>query len=161
MRTLKFFSLALSLLTVLGAGCGGPERPNMAPVSGVVSFQGQPLAGAQVSFHNDKSPRVASGVTDAQGKFTLTTFDPGDGAIIGEHRVSIAKLQGASELSSASAADPTAAYGSGMAAAASGKMSTLQKNELPAKFANPTSSGLTVTVTKEGPNEFPFDIKAE
>ena len=161
MRTLKFFSLALSLLTVLWAGCGGPERPNMAPVSGVVSFQGQPLVGAQVSFHNDKSPRVASGVTDAQGKFTLTTFDPGDGAIIGEHRVSIAKLQGASELSSASAADPTAAYGSGMAAAASGKMSTLQKNELPAKFANPTSSGLTVTVSKEGPNEFPFDIKAE
>jgi hypothetical protein len=48
-----------------------------------------------------------------------------------------------------------------MAAAASGKMETLQKNELPAKFANPTTSGLTVTVSEDGPNEFPFDIKAE
>jgi hypothetical protein len=133
----------------------------MVPASGVVSYQGQPLVGAQVSFLNDKSPRVASGVTDAQGKFTLETFDPGDGALVGEHRVSVAKVKGAAELSSASAADPSAAYGAGMAAAASGKMATLQKNELPVKFANPASSGLTATVSKEGPNEFKFDLKAE
>ncbi len=161
MRSLKFFSMALSLLTVLGAGCGGPDRPDLAPVSGVVSYQGKPLAGAQVSFHNAKSPRVASGVTDAQGEFTLTTFDEGDGALVGEHRVSVAKVTGSAELSTASASDPTAAYGTGMAAAASGNMATLQKNELPTKFASPESSGLTATVTKGGANAFTFELKAE
>lgn len=161
MRFLQSFSIALSLLTLLSLGCGGSAHPDMVPVSGTVSYQGQPLAGAQVVFHNDKAPRAASGQTDAQGNFTLTTFEPGDGAIVGEYRVSVAKIQGAAELSSASAADPSAAYSQGMMAAASGDMSSLQKHELPTKFANPQTSGLTATVSKDGPNKFPFELTAE
>jgi hypothetical protein len=161
MRFLKAFSVALSLLALLSAGCGGSAHPDVVPVSGTVTFQGQPLAGAQVVFHNDKSPRAASGETDAQGKFKLTSFEPGDGATIGEYRVSVSKIQGSAELSSASAQDPSAAYSQGMNAAASGDMSSLQKHELPTMYANPETSGLTATVTADGGNEFTFDLTAE
>jgi hypothetical protein len=161
MRFLKFSSMALSLLTLLSAGCGSSAHPDVVPVSGTVSYQGQPLAGAQVVFHNDKSPRAAAGETDAQGNFKLTTFEPGDGAIIGEYRVSVAKIQSDAELSSASAADPSAAYSQGMNAAASGDMSSVQKHELPTKYANPETSGLTATVSKEGPNQLSFQLTDE
>lgn len=140
------------------AGCGGPARPAMAPASGTVMFQGKPLEGADVVFMNEASPRNASGKTDAQGKFRLTTYDSFDGAILGEYRVTVAKTQ-VNEAMTGNVDDPSAGYGAAMNAAASGQVET--KNELPAKFANVETSGLTAKVTKEGPNEFTFDLKTE
>ena len=151
--------LTLAALCLAIVGCGGPERPEMVPVSGVVKHGGKPVAGAEVSFHNDESPRAAQGVTDAEGKFQLTTFDDGDGAVVGLHKVAVAKVQTDAAISSADAEDPSAAYAAGMDAAASGKMDTIQKSELPAKYGNPDTSGVTRTVTKEGPNEFEITLE--
>jgi len=38
-------------------------------------------------------------------------------------------------------------------------MEAIQKSELPTNFADPETSGLKFTVTKDGPNE--FEIKLE
>lgn len=72
-------------------GCGGPE---MAPVEGKVSFNGKPVKEAQVTFApvptsaEDKEPgKAATGFTDENGRYALSTFQPLDGAIVGKHRV--------------------------------------------------------------------------
>ena len=151
-------ALLLVSVSLVLAGCGGPARPAMAPASGTVLFQGKPLEGAEVVFLSDASPRNASGKTDAQGKFRLTTYENFDGAVLGEYKVTVAKTQ-INEAMIGNVDDPSASYGAAMAAAAAGKIEN--KNELPAKYATAESSGLTAKVTKEGPNDFTFDLKAE
>jgi len=149
----KMMALVFAGLPFLLAGCGGEERPDLVPVSGVVTYQGKPVVGAEVVFHNDDAPRAASGVTDAQGKFRLTSYEDFDGAVPGECIVTVAKVETDAAINDANAEDPSAAYGEGMMAAASGDMSEIAKNELPEKYADPSTSGLTVTIKKEGPND--------
>ena len=124
-KNLSSLLLVIGSLTVMG--CGGDGLPKRVPVSGTVTHQGKPVIGATVSFHGQGAPRVASGVTDDSGKFTLTTYNPNDGAIPGSHTVTVVKLdkssaQGADAASDGNAnADPEAAgaaYGRSMAAAA-------------------------------------------
>jgi len=77
------------VLAVAGAGCStGPS-----PVSGTVTLNGTPLPRCQVDLTpvNPKG-RPAYGVTDEQGRFTLTTFKDGDGALRGEYKVSFTLL---------------------------------------------------------------------
>ncbi len=153
-------ALMLAALCLTIAGCGGPERPEMVPVSGVVlDKDGKPVVGAQVVFKNANAPREAQGTTDSEGKFRLTTFENFDGAVIGEHKISVAKVQTDASFDDADAEDPSAAYGAGMDAAAEGNMEATRKHELPEKYANAETSELVRTVTKEGPNE--FEIKLE
>src|SRR5947209_14430231 len=74
------------LVTVLSvaaaAGCAGEkkwERPKVVRAGGVVRYQGKPLEGAQVTFTHTTSTISALGHTDAEGRFTLTTFELDDG----------------------------------------------------------------------------------
>lgn len=155
----RLTALMLAALFLTIAGCGGADRPELVPVSGVVlDKDGKPVAGAEVVFHNPQAPRQAAGTTDNEGKFRLTSFEEGDGAIIGEHKVSVSKVKSDASLESADAADPSAAYGEGMDAAAAGDMDSIQTSELPAKYADPETSGLSFPVTKEGPNEFEIKL---
>jgi uncharacterized GH25 family protein len=78
-------------------GCGGSNEYETTPVSGVVTCQGKPVANATVNFTPvpDESRaagqrgRVALGLTDKDGRFTLTTYQDGDGAIVGKHVVTV------------------------------------------------------------------------
>lgn len=88
---LRIVRRALGLGVLLAAGCGGPE---MAAVEGKVSFNGKPVKEAQVTFApvptsaDIKEPgKAATGFTDEAGRFSLSTFQPHDGAIVGKHRV--------------------------------------------------------------------------
>jgi|SRR3954451_23105926 hypothetical protein len=71
---------------------------DVVPVSGRVTLNGKPLAGADVIFQprgNSQSPRPAGtgsiGHTDEQGRFSLRMVEPNrPGAIVGEHIVRIA-----------------------------------------------------------------------
>ncbi len=53
----------------------------------------KPYPGGKVIFapvgkdESGKAGRAAIGVPDDQGRFTLSTYKPGDGAIVGEHVV--------------------------------------------------------------------------
>jgi hypothetical protein len=111
--------------------------PDTVPVTGVVTYKGEPLADAQVSFIPAKG-KPASATTGADGRFQLTTFEPNDGAIVGEHTVTIAKTAPAADKKD----DPYAEH----------------KSVIPEKYGNLKESGLKETVTADGPNDFKFEL---
>lgn len=84
------------LLTVVVAlvGCGNSAY-DLAPVSGVVTLYGEPLANATVSFEPkggaDKSivGPGSVGTTDDEGRYQLETFKQETGAVVGTHTVRI------------------------------------------------------------------------
>ena len=130
--------VGLSFLSA--TGCmrqGRVKRPKTYPVTGVVTLAGQPLGGATVMFDPvDADGSGAIAVTDAEGRYKLTTFEAGDGARPGEYRIAFLKtiLPGAK------------VEGSDGMAVVSGD----PKNVLPQKLADSTKSGFTATVA-EGP----------
>ena len=78
--------LVLSVACLLAGGCGG--RPDMARVSGTVTYEGKPVPDAILLFKpKDKSPGAAR--TDASGRYRLNTFRPGDGGFAGSNVVTI------------------------------------------------------------------------
>ena len=69
------------------ASCSAGHPPT-TPVSGVLLHHGKAVSNASINFTPEKG-RPANGVTDAEGHFRLTTFQSGDGALAGEHLVTI------------------------------------------------------------------------
>lgn len=83
-------NLALGIHAIIlfsAAGCGS-RGPEVAPVSGRVTFNGRPVTTGQIVFYPMEG-RPAMGMIDANGDYRLTTFTPGDGAIVGRHRATI------------------------------------------------------------------------
>ena len=86
-------------------GCG-PSLPAGArptePVTVTVTYNGQPVEGATVTFiSQDADPVAAYGRTDAQGVAKMKTYVEGDGAVLGKHKVTINKTEttgGGSEM---------------------------------------------------------------
>jgi hypothetical protein len=132
-------------------------------------LDGKAIEGAQVVFQPKTGGQAASGTTDAQGKFQLTTFNPQDGAVVGSYAVTISKVEGASGpavnlegLSEAEATKKAAeAYYSSAAAKNIGnpKAKDASKDLIPAKYKDPGTSGLTADV-KAGGGEFKFDLQS-
>jgi hypothetical protein len=89
-------SVLLPLL-LLATGCGGGPYP-VAAVSGRVTLNGQPLAGAGVVFQpvaaSGSQPGPGStGVTDKDGRYTLRlTGKESKGAVVGKHTVRITMM---------------------------------------------------------------------
>lgn len=88
------------VLLLLGAvvlgGCGsGLAVPSTAPVSGVVKYKGKPLQGIRVTLHAQgetaKPKFIPTGQTGPDGKFTLSTGAPGNGAPPGSYVVTFEK----------------------------------------------------------------------
>ncbi len=151
-------AVVLAALLMAMTGCGGDEFPARAKVTGVVKFKGQPVADATVTFFSDTVPRAAIGATDAQGRFTLSTFGENDGAVPADYIVTIAKKTAADSGAAYDPANPGAAYGKAMAGSAMGSNPTA-KDELPLKYANRGTSGLSQKVTADGSNDFTFDLQ--
>ena len=90
---------AFVCLASLSVGCGGDELDTV-PISGIVTCQGKPVPNAQVMFNPQEIPgqdpsdlgRPAIGLTDEQGRFTLSTYGSEDGVIAGRHAVSVTLL---------------------------------------------------------------------
>ena len=81
-------------LSVLWAGCGGgAERPKVVPVSGKVTQKGKTLTAGEVTFtpiaSADSSAHIATGQIGSDGTYRLTTFNTGDGAVLGPHKVTV------------------------------------------------------------------------
>ena len=60
----------LTLLCLCSCTRDGYSELGLVPVSGTVTLDGKPLAGAKVSFESEDK-RSAIGVTDATGKYSL------------------------------------------------------------------------------------------
>ena len=76
-----------ALLAALLGGCGD-GRPRRVPVAGRVLIDGKPLAKGFIRVVPEKS-RAATGAIDRDGRFRLTTFEPNDGCVPGDHRVEV------------------------------------------------------------------------
>jgi hypothetical protein len=140
--------LALTLLG--GCGSGLPER---GKVTGKVTVNGKPVPQGTVTFY-PKTGRSASGRIQPDGTYTLTTFDEGDGAIVGSHEVTIeaVRFAGASRGKSFEEEIATAKTGTRVDPAAA-KPQWL----LPEKYSLRGQSGLTREV-ESGANTIDFAL---
>jgi hypothetical protein len=81
-RTIVVAFLALT------AGCG-KSGPQVVPVHGRITLEGQPLASADVRFQPDGPERPSVGRTDGDGRYELMYKRGQPGAIVGQHTVRI------------------------------------------------------------------------
>jgi hypothetical protein len=83
------------IIICLMCGCSKRHPYELAPVEGVVTIDNQPITGAKVMFapiaqgENRNSGKPAFGVLNADGSFKLTTYHEDDGAVVGDHWVTI------------------------------------------------------------------------
>lgn len=81
--------LGLALLAVLLPGCSG-DGPEVAPVSGRVTLDGAPLAGARIRFQPEASGGSPSyGTADQDGRYVLGYKRDQPGALIGWHTIRV------------------------------------------------------------------------
>jgi hypothetical protein len=168
MRTIRRFSdyfvvAALALGAFLGAGCtGSAAKPKTVKVTGKVTYKGAPVQSASVAFLGDGTIAPALGRTDAEGRFELTTSDPGDGAVPGVHKVTVSKVVSTAKTSAATGA----ASMEEMAKKAADRGNKVPSAEdsgptslLPEKYSQASSSDLSFEVKAAGTNDFTIELK--
>lgn len=150
MQRASVLALTLALIGsfAVSTGCG-KQGPALAPVTGRVTLDGQPLAGVTVCFVHDGAPQWSFGQTDADGNFTLTTITEKDGAYLGANQVTVSQP---ADSSAASSQTPAAGvptpdeYFKQLA-----KSATKQAVVVPAKYQQLGASGLSADI-KAGEN---------
>jgi len=149
-RQSLFIKLTAGL--VIATGC----QRDIVPVSGRVTFNGKPLAGAVVTFQprsSSDSPRPAGtgsiGHTDEQGHFSLRLVEPDrPGAVVGDHSVTVAAPTSAAPTSAA----PISAAPTGPAPTEAAK-----GNPIPTKWRDGSRQ---FRVPPGGTKQANFDIQA-
>ncbi|MHB0954906.1 MAG: carboxypeptidase-like regulatory domain-containing protein [Pirellulaceae bacterium] len=150
------------LLLIVGAvvgiavgGCSKSSLSGLEPVKGTVTKGGQPLEGANVTFHpaGTTGIRAATGVTDAAGVFTLTTLQPGDGAMPGNYNVTIGKTETIGKLMTQE--EGNAYYQKYQKPPPIPET----KNLVDMKYSHPVNSGLKASVKKGEENNFSFTVE--
>jgi hypothetical protein len=126
---------ALSLL----AGCGG-SKPDDTVVRGQILYRGEPVSGGLIVFapnpdRGSDGPVVTATLND-DGSFTLTTTD-GKPVPAGWYRISVAPKAGSVDMPTAERPYPG----------------------LPAKYRNPTLSGLEHEIKAGTDNVICFDLE--
>ena len=94
MLQMKAMNCILIGLTVLVAasGCGRGDRVDVYPVKGRITFNGRPMVGGgSIAFlpTGDQKGKAAGGTIAADGTYELTTYEEGDGSMVGDFRVII------------------------------------------------------------------------
>ena len=126
---------------VMLSGCKRDDGlPECAPVSGKVTIGDEPLASAMVTFHPAGEGNRGQSATDVDGTYTLTTYGTEDGAIVGQHSVTVER------------------HIPPMPSQPGGKLPSA-KSVVPPKYHVPSSSPLKFEV-KSGTNNV-FDIRIE
>lgn len=98
MKTGRFTFLLSSVLMLAAVGCGD-GRPRCYPVSGTVQVDGALLTGdfdgtiRLVPVTETGRGRPATGFIGADGTFSLTTYEDGDGCPKGTYKVELSVLQ--------------------------------------------------------------------
>jgi hypothetical protein len=149
----RFCRIALMVLAApVACGCSAKpyqdHRPKTVPVNGVVRYNGKPLDGARVTFTNSAAGISAYALTDAQGKFTLTTFEPGDGAAPGHYQITVTK---AIETGHPTAKTAPPIFRSGGA--------PQPRWLIPQKYSNLATSKLSADVAESGNDEIVLELQ--
>lgn len=151
---MRFCFAPATVVALALVGCSGGDFPETYPVSGTVTYQGKPVEGATVILvPGEPAGRSASGVSDAEGNFSVKTyFDPvdqPDGAVSGTYTVTVSKVEKRELPKGLSPQEEQAAFA---------KLGP-PKSLLPKKYENPNSSGLTVTVTDAAPEPVQLNLE--
>ncbi|MBS0207208.1 MAG: hypothetical protein JSS49_30395 [Planctomycetes bacterium] len=120
-------------------------------------MSGGPVANAIVTFSPKERQPVAIGKTDNDGKFTVTTYDPGDGAAEGDFVVLVTK-QSAPQAATVPAHDPSKPFDSSAAHSQSAGAKAAADVGLPEKYSRIDQTDLKVNVKQSG-NDFPLELK--
>jgi len=121
--------LLLALLLIVLSGCGGP---NLAPVTGTVTYQNKPIKQGSITFVPTKG-RPATGKIVNGEIVDVTTVKPGDGAAVGTAKVAIQASENAGDMYK-------------------------EKSLLPARFGNADTSKLTADILPKD-TKLTFDLK--
>ena len=157
MRTSYYF-IFVFLLFCCFAGCGQSGIP-VQFVEGTVTMDGLPLESANIMFvpkdagteSNSKAvgtyPEPASGHTDAQGRYVLTSMNGkgGKGALVGEYVVTVTKTENYEKPGTPPKAPDDPAP-------------PLSRIITPKVYGNRLQTPFTATVVK-GKNSFDFDLQ--
>lgn len=137
----QYLQFSLSVLLLCCCGCPAPNG-DIGIVEGVVTLDGNPVGKASVMFF-PQSGRASIGTTDEKGHYRLLYTRSADGAVIGEHKVTIS-----TEVKEDSG------YGNEEAAIEG------RKELIPSKYVHRKKTDLTATV-KSGKNTINFDLTSE
>jgi hypothetical protein len=160
---------AAAIFGLAVAGCTPTPQIKTVPVAGKVTYKGEPVSGALVTFvTEDTTGKPANGRTDGEGKYRLTTIVSGsntqDGAMPGNYVVTVSKKSSGTTqttltpegVQNMSMEEKMKLGGSGLSRPASGAApvgegaagtSTSSDNsDIPERFALTGKSGLVATV---------------
>lgn len=149
-HTLSFGVISYLLLAgclLFQAGCGGSaggpdKRPERVAFSGTATLNGAGIENAFITFHATATPGYgASAKTDANGKFVMGTFTSSDGVVPGDYNVTVMKGEDKAPDPNQILQDDPAYNG------APEPVVEETANVLPAKFEDPKTSGVKVTVS--------------
>lgn len=169
-RKPAIFVLITNILLL--SGCSRSDL-KLAPVDGVVTYNGTPLANATITFVPEKGP-IAMGTSDKSGRFKLST-GARPGAVLGRNAVAIsvgpaqpddasAKNRESVEKAPKSAAEAqnylnnagqiqkeqAAAKAKSNSKAKAGVKDNPQNSPIPSKYMNTETSGLIYTIEPSG-----------
>lgn len=122
-------------------GCSSGDQLAVAKTNGIVLYKSKPVADADVTFTpTGGAGKPAYGRTNAEGVYELSTYGTKDGAIVGEHLVTVVK-----QVPKGGKVDPSNPYPE-------------YESVLPAKYADPLKSPLKFEVTS---GESQYDIELQ
>ena len=168
-------ALLCSAITMALCGCGSSGIP-VAPTEGVVLLDGKPAVGVSVVFRQNGLSMVASGKTDAEGRFQLSTYGEFDGAPVGECVATVEAIamdlttvgQEIPPFDNSSIVDPDERAAANRAAVGAHKKKLMElvaernrKNppvKIPPRYGKPETSNLKFTVSASGINKFEISL---
>jgi hypothetical protein len=139
----KHYGVPWMLTAVLLIASGCDDKSAVAPVSGKVLYNGEPLPYGNIMFQPTQG-QTAGAVIQPDGTFRLSTFSEFDGAIVGSHKVSVACY---------------AAHSPSMKSKRSGGEMSLGQSLLPSEYSFLDQSGLTAKVPSEGTDSLVFNLE--
>jgi hypothetical protein len=174
-------ALTVAFAALFASGCSGSGSSlKVVPVKGKVTYRGQPLVGASVSFNpvDRTNGRVAGGQTDANGNYTLATLEGGtkiaQGALLGDYKVIVVKTKKSpdaefaerintmtpEELQKLPPADKErmAKLGGGAVDPRQQQGNAQPDSEIPTRYNMPDESKLIATVKEGNSDPINFDL---
>ncbi len=133
-------SWAFAALLISFTGCSDDSLP-LVEVTGAITYRGKPVPNANITFSPQQGP-MATGVSDAQGHFSLTTSGRA-GAVPEAAKVSVVAVEEIRSL------PPSEEHPEGLSET---------RSLIPAKYSLIATTPLDVQVGETGENHFDFQL---
>ncbi|MCR9295267.1 MAG: carboxypeptidase regulatory-like domain-containing protein [bacterium] len=132
-----WLTIGLTLCVVCSVGCS--RQPRTYPVAGRVQFPaGSPVMVGVVEFQSLEHGLNARGDIQRDGTFQLTTFEPNDGAVAGEHKCVVLQM----------------VVGENISGHRPSKLGVVHP-----RYASYSTSGLTAQVNDNGDNSIVLEVE--